>query len=205
MGRWPPRSPRRTPAGAAAFRPGADAGSRRREPTSGADVGSRRPGADAGSRRREPTAGSRRPGVDGREPPAGLPARRARPPRNPRWAGGGTRPGSRGAGLLDVYGVDIQSPSEANIFRSGSGSLYVALAILFCLGASNTRYTRTSLVTLFTFMSGLAVGRLVSIVADGWPHTLLIAVLVVEASYAVAAAYALREKDSSPQPRETAA
>ncbi|WP_318036866.1 DUF4345 domain-containing protein [Streptomyces caniscabiei] len=163
------------------------------------------PGADAGSRRREPTAGSRRPGVDGWEPPAGLPARRARPPRNPRWAGGGTRPGSRGAGLLDVYGVDIQSPSEANIFRSGSGSLYVALAILFCLGASNTRYTRTSLVTLFTFMSGLAVGRLVSIVADGWPHTLLIAVLVVEASYAVAAAYALREKDSSPQPRETAA
>ncbi len=37
--------------------------------------------------------------------------------------------------LLDVYGVDIQSPSEANIFRSDSGALYVALAILFCLGA----------------------------------------------------------------------
>jgi uncharacterized membrane protein len=37
--------------------------------------------------------------------------------------------------LLDVYGVDIQSPSEANIFRSGSGSLFVAMAILFCLGA----------------------------------------------------------------------
>jgi hypothetical protein len=107
--------------------------------------------------------------------------------------------------LLDVYGVDIQSPSEANIFRSGSGSLFVAMAILFCLGAFNTRYTRTSLITLFTFMSGLAVGRLVSIVADGWPHTLLIAVLVVEASYAGAAAYALRVKDPFPQPRETAA
>lgn len=106
--------------------------------------------------------------------------------------------------LLDVYGVDIQSPSEANIFRSGSGSLYIALAILFCLGASHTRYTRTSLVTLFTFMSGLAAGRLVSIVADGWPHPLLIAVLVVEASYAGAAAYALRVADSSPQLRETA-
>lgn len=107
--------------------------------------------------------------------------------------------------LLDVYGVDTQSPSEANIFRSGSGALYVALAGLFGLGAFNTRYTRTSLVTLFTFMGGLAVGRLVSIVADGWPHTLLIAVLVVEASYAVAAACALRAEDSSPQPRETAA
>ena len=107
--------------------------------------------------------------------------------------------------LLDVYGVDIQSPSEANIFRSGSGSLFVAVAILFFLGASNTRYTRTSLITLFTFMSGLAVGRLVSIVADGWPHALLIAVLVVEASYAGAAAYALRVKDPFPQPRETAA
>ena len=53
--------------------------------------------------------------------------------------------------LLDVYGVDIHSPSEANLFRSGSGSLFVALAILFFLGAANTRYTRTSLVTLFTF------------------------------------------------------
>ncbi|WP_217241738.1 DUF4345 domain-containing protein [Streptomyces sp. AC555_RSS877] len=107
--------------------------------------------------------------------------------------------------LLDIYGVDIQSPSEANIFRSGSGSLFVAVAILFCLGASNTRYTRTALITLFTFMSGLAVGRVVSIVVDGWPHPLLIAVLVVEASYAGAAAYVLRAEDSSPQPRETAA
>ncbi|MET9792784.1 DUF4345 domain-containing protein [Streptomyces canus] len=78
------------------------------------------------------------------------------------------------------------------------------MAILFCLGASNTRYTRTSLITLFTFMSGLAVGRVVSIVADGWPHPLLIAVLVVEASYAGAAAYLLRVEDSSPQLRETA-
>ncbi|WP_158226894.1 DUF4345 domain-containing protein [Amycolatopsis vastitatis] len=106
--------------------------------------------------------------------------------------------------LLDVYGVDIQSPSEANIFRSGSGALYVALAILFLLGAFNTRYTRTSLVTLFTFMSGLVVGRLVSIVADGWPHVVLIVVLVVEASFAGAAAYALRVQDSSQQLRETA-
>ncbi|MEU6227090.1 DUF4345 domain-containing protein [Streptomyces sp. NPDC047042] len=106
--------------------------------------------------------------------------------------------------LLDVYGVDIQSPSEANLFRSGSGSLFVAVAILFCLGAANTRYTRTSLVTLFTFMSGLAVGRVVSIVADGWPHALLIAVLVVEAFYAGAAAYVLRVEDSSPRLRETA-
>ncbi|MDX3452305.1 DUF4345 domain-containing protein [Streptomyces sp. ME02-8801-2C] len=101
--------------------------------------------------------------------------------------------------LLDVYGVDIQSPSEANIFRSGSGALFVAMAVLFCLGAVNTRYSRTSLVTLFTFMSGLAVGRLVSFVADGWPHAVLIAVFVVEASYAGAAAYLLRVEDSSPQ------
>jgi hypothetical protein len=71
--------------------------------------------------------------------------------------------------LLDVYGFHIQSPSEANIFRSGFEGLFVALAILFCLGAANPRYTRTSLVTMFAFMSGLAVGRLVSIVADGWP------------------------------------
>ena len=106
--------------------------------------------------------------------------------------------------LLDVYGINIQSPSEANIFRSGSGSLFVAMAILFCLGAANPRYARTSLVTLFTFMSGLAVGRLVSVVADGWPHALLIAVLVVEASYAGAAAYVLRLEDSSPQLSETA-
>ena len=96
--------------------------------------------------------------------------------------------------VLDVYGVDIQSASEANIFRSGSGGLFVALAILFCLGAANPRYTRTSLVTMVAFMGGLAVGRVVSIVADGWPHPVLIAVLVIEASYAGAAASALRVK-----------
>jgi hypothetical protein len=96
--------------------------------------------------------------------------------------------------LLDVYRVEIQSASEANIFRSGSGGLFVALAILFCLGALNSRYTRTSLIVLFTVMSGLAIGRVVSIAADGWPHPVLVAVLVAETSYAGTAAYLLRRR-----------
>ena len=103
--------------------------------------------------------------------------------------------------LLDVYGMEIQSTSEANILRSGSGGLFLALAILFGLGALDARFTRTSLVTLLTFMTGLAVGRVVSIATDGWPHPVLVVVMLVETLYARLAGYLVRDRRAAESSR----
>jgi hypothetical protein len=94
--------------------------------------------------------------------------------------------------LLSIYGIDLRSASEANLYRSAYGGLFLAFALLFGLGAIGARHSRTALLALLTFMGGLAVGRLVSVVADGWPHPLLTAVLVVELAYAGAAGVVLK-------------
>lgn len=94
--------------------------------------------------------------------------------------------------LLDVYGIHLQSASEANILRGAYGGLFSAFALLFCLGAVSQEYTRTAQIALLAFMGGSAVGRLVSIVVDGQPHMLLVAVFVVELVYACAAALLLK-------------
>lgn len=99
--------------------------------------------------------------------------------------------------LLSVYGIDLRSASEANLYRSGSGGLFLAFAILFALGALRACHARTALVALLTFMGGLAVGRLVSLVADGLPHPLIMAVLAFELIYACAAALVLKATSRS--------
>ena len=99
--------------------------------------------------------------------------------------------------LLSVYGIDLRSASETNLYRSGYGGLFLAFAILFALGALETHHSRTAQLALLTFMGGLAVGRLVSVVADGWPHTLITAVLVVELIYAGAAGVVLKATSRS--------
>jgi len=99
--------------------------------------------------------------------------------------------------LLSVYGIDLRSASETNLYRSGYGGLFLAFAILFALGALGTRHSRTAQLALLTFMGGLAVGRLVSLVADGWPHPLITAVLVVELIYAGAAGVVLKATSRS--------
>jgi len=99
--------------------------------------------------------------------------------------------------LLSVYGIDLRSASETNLYRSGYGGLFLAFAILFALGALGTHRSRTAQLALLTFMGGLAVGRLVSVVADGWPHPLITAVLVVELIYAGAAGVVLKATSRS--------
>jgi hypothetical protein len=99
--------------------------------------------------------------------------------------------------FLSIYGIDLRSASETNLYRSGYGGLFLAFAILFALGALGTQHSRTAQLALLTFMGGLAVGRLVSVVADGWPHPLLTAVLAMELTYAGAAGVVLKATSRS--------
>lgn len=91
-----------------------------------------------------------------------------------------------------LFGITVEVPNEAHIFRGVMG-LYLALVMLWILGATNERYERAAILSEIFFMSGLAVGRLLSVLVDGWPHWLLASYIVVEAILAVAGILLLKQ------------
>jgi len=98
-------------------------------------------------------------------------------------------------GLLPIslsYGVDPNrvlpkimqiQPLEGDlihVFRAIMG-LYLALIVLWLLGAiRGGPLMRTALISEIAFMSGLAAGRLLDLLLDGWPSPMLTAYAVAE-------------------------
>ncbi len=91
-----------------------------------------------------------------------------------------------------LFGISIELPNETHIFRGVMG-LYLALVTLWILGAMNENYERAAILSEVFFMSGLAVGRCLSLLVDGWPHWLLVNYLVLEAILAVAGIMLLKQ------------
>ena len=91
-----------------------------------------------------------------------------------------------------LFGISINLPNETHIFRGVMG-LYLALVMLWILGATNENYEHAAILSEVFFMSGLAVGRFLSLLVDGWPHWLLVNYLVLEAILAVAGIILLRQ------------
>jgi hypothetical protein len=58
--------------------------------------------------------------------------------------------------------------------------LYLGMIVLWVLGAFKASLTRAAVIAEVTFMFGLALGRVVSIIVDGMPSLLLIAYAVLE-------------------------
>ena len=84
------------------------------------------------------------------------------------------------ATMLAMNGMALAGVNEAHATRAAYGGLFVAFGALFALGAVDARMTRPSLVALATFMVGFAVGRIVSLVADGWPTPAFLGALASE-------------------------
>jgi len=93
-----------------------------------------------------------------------------------------------------LFGISVDVPNGAHIFRGIMG-LYLGMAALWILGAMNQRYERAAILSEIFFMSGLALGRLLSVLVDGQPHWLLVGYIVVEVVLAVAGIALLRRGD----------
>ena len=116
------------------------------------------------------------------------------------------------AGLLPIalsYGVDparilpqlmqINSISGdlTHILRAIMG-LYLALIVLWVIGAwRGGELMRTALISEIVFMSGLATGRLLSLLLDGWPSPILITYAIAELLLAGWGIYCLRSSKFS--------
>jgi hypothetical protein len=79
---------------------------------------------------------------------------------------------------IDAAGVNIR-----HIFRAVMG-LYLGLVCFWIAGAFRDDLRVPALWSLFVFMMGLALGRLLSLLIDGWPHPLLVLYMALEFVFA---------------------
>ena len=78
-----------------------------------------------------------------------------------------------------LYDIEVTNTNLLNILRAISG-LYVALVSFWILGAYNSNLQLPALWSLTIFMTGLALGRVVSILIDGLPSPIFIFYLFIE-------------------------
>jgi len=78
-----------------------------------------------------------------------------------------------------LYDIEVTNTNLLNILRAISG-LYVALVSFWILGAYNSNIQLPALWSLTIFMTGLALGRVVSILIDGLPSPIFIFYLFIE-------------------------
>ena len=78
-----------------------------------------------------------------------------------------------------LYGIEATNTNLLNILRAISG-LYIALVTFWILGAYNSNLQLPALWSLTIFMTGLASGRVASILIDGLPSPIFIFYLFIE-------------------------
>ena len=81
-----------------------------------------------------------------------------------------------------LFGIDATGVDTRHIFKAFMG-LYLALVGFWVAGAIKPELRYPALWSLFIFMIGLAFGRILSLVLDGWPSGLLMFYLLLEIGF----------------------
>ena len=81
--------------------------------------------------------------------------------------------------LTTVLGVEVSGVNTQHLFRAVMG-LYLGMVSLWLVGALRPSMRITALWSLVVFAGGIAVGRFLSIVIDGWPSPLLTFFMLAE-------------------------
>ena len=81
--------------------------------------------------------------------------------------------------LKYLYDIDVDSINLANIFRAIMG-LYIALSIFWVAGAFKKSLRLAALWSMTIFMTGIALGRMLSMLLDGIPDMIFINYLIIE-------------------------
>lgn len=89
-------------------------------------------------------------------------------------------------------GIVLSTVNHLHIIRAAYGGAYLGIAAFFSLAAVGWVDRRSGLMAVLVIFGGFALGRLVSLVCDGWPVPLYLGVLAAELFFAACAARALR-------------
>ncbi|MCK8045161.1 DUF4345 domain-containing protein [Shewanella sp. 1CM18E] len=96
--------------------------------------------------------------------------------------------------LAFLFDIDASSINSSHIFRAVMG-LYLALVLFWGLGAFIRKYQLPALYSLTVFMFGLAFGRALSLIVDGWPHWLLVVYLLLEVGFGLVGIAMIRKTE----------
>ena len=78
-----------------------------------------------------------------------------------------------------LYDISVSSINLTHILRAVMG-LYLAMLLFWFIGAFNTQLRQAAIYSLIIFMLGLAFGRIISLIIDGVPNSLLLIYLALE-------------------------
>lgn len=82
-----------------------------------------------------------------------------------------------------LYGITDPDLPTRHVFRAIMG-LYLGMICFWLTGALRPGLRFAALWTVFVFVTGIALGRMLSIGFDGWPQPLLVAYLLAEIALA---------------------
>lgn len=94
--------------------------------------------------------------------------------------------------MMEAPAIELTSTNHRHVIRAAYGGAYLGIAALFLIGLVRPDLRTASLLAVGVLFTGFATGRIVSLVADGLPVALYLAVLAFELTFAVLAALALR-------------
>lgn len=83
-----------------------------------------------------------------------------------------------------LFDFKVDTINLANIFRAMMG-LYLGMCMIWIMGIINSKLWVTATITNITFMGGLTLGRLVSMVVDGVPGIYFLIGFVLESVLAI--------------------
>ena len=78
-----------------------------------------------------------------------------------------------------LYGISDPDLPTRHVFRAVMG-LYLGMICFWLAGALRPDLRIPALWTVFVFVTGIAMGRLLSLILDGWPGPLLLFYLLAE-------------------------
>ena len=86
--------------------------------------------------------------------------------------------------LKYLYDIEVNSANLANIFRAIMG-LYIALSIFWVTGAFKKSLRLAALWSMTIFMTGIALGRIRSILVDGYPDHIFLGYTLIKVVSAI--------------------
>jgi hypothetical protein len=95
--------------------------------------------------------------------------------------------------MMREPGIVLSSTNHFHVVRAAYGGAYLGIAALFLAGALKRINDRAALAAVVLIFGGFALGRIVSIAADGMPVPLYLGVLGAELFFAACAVLALRQ------------
>jgi len=87
--------------------------------------------------------------------------------------------GNPAVSMPSFYNINVDTVNLSNILRAVMG-LYISLCTFWVIGARFEKLRLSALWSLVIFMTGVALGRILSLILDGMPSPLFIFYLVVE-------------------------